>query len=94
MASEKSTFGSAAYGGEGWSGRTRGLREEIGDLWTACGIDSEWARLGSVLLHRPGDELAASGIDANAVQMLGSVDVASAQAARCSPTVSGWSAAA
>ena len=43
MAEEKSTFGSAAYGGAGWSGRTRGLAEEIGDLWTDCGIDSEWA---------------------------------------------------
>ncbi len=80
MASEKSTFGSAAYGGAGWSGRTRSLAEEIGDLWTACGIDSEWAPLRCVLLHRPGDELAASAVDANAVQMLDAVDVALAQA--------------
>jgi len=77
---EKSTFGSAAYGGAGWSGRSASLVEEIGDLWAACGIDSEWAPLRAVLLHRPGDELAASGIDANAVQMLGAVDVALAQA--------------
>ncbi len=76
----KSTFGSSAYGGAGWSGRTRSLRQEIGDLWTACGIDSEWARLRSVLLHRPGDELAASAEDADAVQMLAAVDVAIAQA--------------
>ncbi len=77
---EKSTFGSAAYGGAGWSARTRSLRDEIGDLWTACGIDNEWASLRSVLLHRPGDELAASAEDANAVQMLEAVDVGAAQA--------------
>ena len=77
---EKNTFGSAAYGGAGWSARTRSLGDEIGDLWTACGIDSEWATLRAVLLHRPGDELAASAQDANAVQMLAAVDVALAQA--------------
>ncbi len=80
MASEKSTFDSAAYGGAGWSPRTRSLRREIGDLWTACGIDSEWATLRGVLLHRPGDELAASAEDADAVQMLDAVDVGLSQA--------------
>ncbi len=80
MESEKSTFDSAAYGGAGWSPRTRSLSREIGDLWTDCGIDSEWARLRSVLLHRPGDELCASAEDANAVQMLEALDVAAAQA--------------
>ena len=57
------TFNSAAYGGPGWQGRTRTHREEIGDLWTASGIDSEYATLRSVLLHRPGGELAAAGKD-------------------------------
>lgn len=77
---QKSTFSSSAYGGAGWSARTRSLRQEIGDLWTLSGVDSEWASLRSVLLHRPGDELAASAKDANAVQMLEAVDVALAQA--------------
>ena len=77
---EKTTFESAAYGGAGWPGRTRSLGDEIGDLWTACGIDSEWATLRAVLLHRPGAELAASAEDANAVQMLEVVDVGLAQA--------------
>ena len=80
MASEKSTFGSAAYGGAGWSPRIRSLSQEIGDLWADCGIDSEWSRLRGVLLHRPGDELRASAEDANAVQMLEALDVAAARA--------------
>ena len=75
-----SSFGSSAYGGAGWSARTRSLRQEIGDLWSACGVDSEWTSLRSVLLHRPGDELAASAEDADAVQMLEAVHVAKAQA--------------
>ena len=78
--SEKTTFESAAYGGPSWSARTRSLGDEIGDLWTACGIDSEWATLRAVLLHRPGSELAASAEDPDAVQMLEAVDVAAAQA--------------
>jgi N-dimethylarginine dimethylaminohydrolase len=77
---KNSTFGASAYGGKGWSPRSRSLRQEIGDLWAACGLDSEWAPLRGVLLHRPGDELAASAKDANAVQMLAAVDVAAAQA--------------
>jgi len=77
---KKTTFGTSAYGGAGWSPRTRPLGEEIGDLWTACGVDSEWAPLRGILLHRPGDELAASAKDADAVQMLDAVDVAAAQA--------------
>ena len=66
---EKSTFGSAAYGGAGWSPRTRPLRQEIGDLWTACGVDNEWPRLRAVLLPSPGDDLRASAGDAYAVQI-------------------------
>ncbi len=50
-------FERAAYGGEGWSPRERSLRDEIGDLWAPCGIDSKWRRLESVLLNRPGPEL-------------------------------------
>jgi N-dimethylarginine dimethylaminohydrolase len=59
----------AAYGGPGWSPRTTCLREEIGSLWQACGVASEWQELGSVLLHRPGAELVRAS-EPNAVQML------------------------
>lgn len=79
MASRKSSFGTSAYGGEGWSPRTDLLREEIGTIWADCGIDSEWRSLKSVLLHRPGEELHASA-DPNAVQMLDVIDVPKAQA--------------
>ena len=50
---------SAAYGGAGWSPRPASLREEIGRLWGACGIETEWGPLKAVLLHRPGAELVA-----------------------------------
>lgn len=70
-----STFHTAAYGGPGWQGRTRTHREEIGDLWVASGIDSEYAPLRSVLLHRPGGELAAALNDPNSVQMLEPLDI-------------------
>lgn len=49
----------AAYGGSGWTPRTRSLAEEIGSVWAECGIDSEWAPLRAVVLHRPGEEMAA-----------------------------------
>lgn len=79
MTSRKSSFGTSAYGGEGWSPRTDLLREEIGTIWADCGIDSEWRPLKSVLLHKPGEELHASA-DPNAVQMLDVIDVPRAQA--------------
>jgi arginine deiminase len=47
----------AAYGGAGWRGREGSLAEELGGLWGACGLASEWSRLEAVLLHRPGPEL-------------------------------------
>ncbi len=64
----------AAYGGPGWSPRTASLREEIGRLWGVCGVNSEWATLMAVLLHRPGAELGASA-DPQAAQMLEPLDV-------------------
>jgi len=67
----------AAYGGEGWSPRTAGLRDEIGKIWNRCGADSEWAPLKAVLLHRPGAELDKL-TDPDAVQMLAPVDPARA----------------
>ncbi len=47
-----------AYGGPGWSPRTTSMTEEVGTVWAPCGIDSEYAPLRTVLLHRPGPELA------------------------------------
>ncbi len=76
---ETEPFNVATYGGEGWSPRSRNLSEEIGDLWGACGASTEYARLKSVLLYRPGEELSAS-VDINATQMLEPVDWQLAQA--------------
>ncbi len=70
----------ATYGGEGWSPRTRSLHQELGSLWGACGIDSEWAPLKKVLLHAPGKELMASLDDYDAAQMLEPLDVSKATA--------------
>jgi len=74
-----STFGAAAYGGDGWSPRTRSSSEEIGDVWAGCGIINEWAPLKSVLLHRPGQELVASD-DPDSMQLLDTIDLGRAQA--------------
>ncbi|MBN1955687.1 MAG: amidinotransferase [Anaerolineae bacterium] len=71
-------FQSAAYGGAGWSPRTKSLRQEIGRLWGNCGLDSEWATLKAVLLHRPGAEFDAI-TDPNAAQMLAPLDLERAQ---------------
>ena len=70
----------ATFGGDGWSPRTLSLQQELGTHWRACGINSEWAPLKTVLLHSPGDELAASLDDYDAVQMLEPLDVPRAQA--------------
>ena len=72
------TFGTAAYGGEAWQQRTRSHGSEIGGLWADCGIDSEWRPLESVLLHRPGEELAASLDNPESVQMLAPLDISRA----------------
>jgi arginine deiminase len=68
----------AAFGGPGWQARTLPLHAELGDVWARCGLDSEWRPLRSVLLHRPGPELAVA--DADAAQMLAVPDVARAAA--------------
>ena len=75
----QSSFGTAAYGGENWSQRNASHAEEIGHIWTDCGIDSEWRKLKSVLLHCPGDELNAAQDDPEAVQMLDTVDLIKAK---------------
>ncbi len=75
-----STFGTSAYGGDGWQPRERSHADDIGSLWAPCGIDSEWAPLESVLLHCPGEELAASHDDPGAVQMFDPLDLDRARA--------------
>lgn len=47
----------AAYGGPSWPARKASLADELGSVWSHCGIDSEYAALEAVLLHRPGTEL-------------------------------------
>ena len=61
----------SAYGGPGWSPRTGSTRDELqeGKVWTRCGVENEYARLRSVLLHRPGLELE-SVTDPDRAQML------------------------
>jgi arginine deiminase len=68
----------SAYGGDGWQPRLKTTREELGTLWGSCGLNSEWAPLRAVLLHRPGAELSASA-DPNGVNMLAPLDIARAQ---------------
>ena len=63
----------AAYGGKGWSPRATGLREELGTLWSSCGVSTEWSPLKAVLLHRPGPELEKL-TDPDAAQMLAPLD--------------------
>jgi len=63
----------AAYGGAGWSPRTESMRDEIGQLWGMCGIETEWEPLKAVLLHRPGSELEAV-TDPNATSMFELLD--------------------
>ncbi len=64
----------SAYGGAGWSPRTASLREEIGTIWSACGLSNEYDPLKAVLLHRPGVELEQI-TDPDKMQMLASLDV-------------------
>jgi arginine deiminase len=65
---------SSAFGGEGFKHRTSSLREEIGRIWASCGVDTEYRRLRTVLLHRPGAELS-SLADADSAQMLSLPDL-------------------
>ncbi len=69
----------AAYGGEKWSPRILTHQEEIGSLWSTCGINNEWGELKAVLLHQPGVEWEKIS-DPNAVQMLDVPDLALARA--------------
>ncbi len=71
-------FNAAAFGGEGWSPRSMAMREELGNVWGACGMSSDYTRLKAVLLHRPGDELLASA-NPNEVLMIKQLDLTRAQ---------------
>ncbi len=68
-----SHFNASAYGGQGWSPRTDSLGQELGRLWGACGVTTEWSALKAVLLHRPGPELENIG-NPDAIQMLAWLD--------------------
>ena len=67
----------SAYGGEGWSQREKTHREEIGEIWVQCGINTEWRKLRSVLLHKPGGELRVD--EPESFQMLDHIDLDRAQ---------------
>ena len=69
------SFGTAAYGGGGWSPRNNSHKEEIGNLWTACGIDSEWRPLKQVLVHRPGQEADVPPEKVNELQFAENLDI-------------------
>ncbi len=71
-----SSFGTAAYGGPGWSPRVATHSQEMGTLWRG-GLDSEWHTLKTVLLCRPGPEIVVNDVDA--AQQLEALDLARAQ---------------
>ncbi len=72
MMSDTSEF--PAYGGPGWLPRETALKEELGSLWSRCGLDSEWGALESVLLHRPGREMETVAGDPEGTLMLAPPD--------------------
>ncbi len=78
MTNNMEPFDAAAYGGEGWSPRSAALKEELGSVWGACGMSSDYTRLMAVLLHRPGEELLASA-NPNEVLMIEPLDLARAR---------------
>jgi arginine deiminase len=78
MAKQEEPFDAAAYGGQGWSPRSNSLRQELGEVWAAGGVSTEWAPLRAVLLHKPGSELNASA-DPDAVQMIEPLNLELAQ---------------
>ena len=71
-------FEAAAYGGAAWSPRTTSMHQEIGTVWGACGVTTEWSPLKAVLLHRPGVELE-EVTDPEEAQMLAPIDAGRAQ---------------
>ena len=79
MASRTEAFNAAAYGGEGWAPRTLSLQEEIGRVWAAYRVSTEWSRLKAVMVHRPGAEVDVS-TDPDSVQWLEPLSLERAQA--------------
>ena len=69
----------AAYGGSKWIGRNSSLKQDIGKLWAACGIENEYSSLEAILLHTPGEELL-SVTDPELFHMLEPVNLEKAQA--------------
>ncbi len=47
----------AAHGGAGWASRETTTADELGSVWSDCGVRSECGRLRAVLVHRPGPEI-------------------------------------
>ncbi len=74
------SFGTAAYGGDGWSPRILTHEQELGSLWADCGIDSEWRPLKSVLVHGPGREMDIPPEKANDFQFAEPLDIGRARA--------------
>jgi arginine deiminase len=74
------SFGTAAYGGKGWSPRIRTHAQELGDLWTNCGVNNEWGTLKTVLVHRPGQEMEIPPDKINELQFAEPLDLGRARA--------------
>lgn len=74
------SFGTAAYGGDGWSPRVLAHHEELGSIWAECGIGNEWQQLKSVLVFRPGDEMNLAEEDVALNQFAERIDLPKAQA--------------
>jgi N-dimethylarginine dimethylaminohydrolase len=69
------SFGTAAYGGDGWSPRETDHHADLGSVWSPSAIDSEWRALQAVVVHTPGAELAVAASNPNDVQMLAPLDI-------------------
>jgi N-dimethylarginine dimethylaminohydrolase len=68
----------SAFGGSGWSPRSKSLLDEVGSVWNHFGVTSEMATLRSVMLHCPGPELNAN-LEPDAIQMLDILDLEKAR---------------
>jgi arginine deiminase len=66
---------SAAYGGDGWSPRNTRLSEELGNIWSDCGQNSEYAPLKRVILHPPNGDMLADEADPDRLLLLSPVDI-------------------
>lgn len=75
---DQKIYETSAYGGENWIPRSATHKDEIGDLWASCGINSEWNTLRRVLLHPPGKELTQQS-EPDIVQMFDQIDLDLAQ---------------